>query len=192
MPTLDFTRLRALVEEGAGSSLTERRMFRKQAPEKAASKRKGAPTTDGQWTARTQGRTGVGGGGGSTFMAPMLERGIPPSVCDFAWCGDVCRRVNCSFSHLLPSGTAPSIAVHQQQLHARPPPPLPPPTPPPPTQRQQPPQYQAAATVGGGVAGGGAGASRPPSVARFSKTYALGGRGGSSAEGGAGRGTGRN
>ena len=114
MPTLEVTRLRELVEEGAGSSPTERQMFWKQAPEKTASERKGAPSTGGQRTGHTQGRAGAGGGGGSTFKDRMLERGTPPGVCDFTWRGDVCRRVNCSFSHLLPSGTAPSVAVQQQ------------------------------------------------------------------------------
>ena len=92
----------------------------------------------------------------------MLERVTPPGVCDFSWRGDVCRRVNCSFSHLPAAGTATSVAAQQQQLQALPSPPL----------RDQPPQYQAAAIVGGGAAGGGAGVSRPPSVARFSKNYA--------------------
>ena len=40
MPTLAFTRLRELVKKGTGSILTELQMFRKQAPENAASKRK--------------------------------------------------------------------------------------------------------------------------------------------------------
>ena len=80
MPTLEFTRLRELVEEGAGSNLTELQMFWKQAPEKAASKKKGAPSTDGQWTGHSQGRAGAGGGGGFTFRARMPKRGIPPGV----------------------------------------------------------------------------------------------------------------
>ena len=160
MPTLDLTRVRELVEEGAGSSLTERQTFWKQGPEKAASKRKGAPSTEGQRTGHSQGRAGAERGGGSTFKARMLERGRPPGVGDFAWRGDVCRRVNCPFSHLPAAGTAPSVVVQQQQLQALPPPP--------PTLRHQPPQYHAAAIVGGGAAGGGAGVSRPPSVARYS------------------------
>ena len=173
MPTLAFTRLRELVEEGAGPSLTERQVFWRRAPEKAASNRKGAPSTDGQWIGHTQGRAGAGGGVGSMFKARMLERGTSPGVCDFTWRGDVCRRENCSLSNPLASGTAPSVAVQQQQqqqqqLQALPPPPPPPLSPPPPTLRKQPPQYQAAATDGGGAARGGAGASRPPSIARFS------------------------
>ena len=166
-------------------------MFWKQAHEKAAFKRKRAPSTEGQRTGHTQGRTCAGGGGGSTFKARMLERGIPPGVCDFAWRGDVCRRVNCLFSHLLAAATAPSVALQQQQQQLRALPSSPPPTPPP-TLRHQPPHYQAAATVGGGTAGGGAGASRSRSVARFSRHYAPGGRGGASAGGEAGRGAGSN
>ena len=86
----------------------------------------------------------------------MLERGTPPGVCDFAWCGDVCRRVNCALSHHLAVGSAPSVAVQKQQLQAlRPPPPT--------TTRttttalHQSPQYQAAAAVEGGAAGEGRG-----------------------------------
>ena len=63
-------------------------------------------------------------------------------------------------------GTAPSVAAQQQQLQAL----LPPSPPTPPVLRHQPSQYQTAATVGGGAAEGRAGASRPPSVARFSRT----------------------
>ena len=89
-------------------------------------------------------------------------------------------------------GTAPSVAAQQQQQQLQVLPPPPPPPPPAPTLRHQPPQYQAAAIVGGGAAEGGAGVSRPPSVARFSRNYAPGGRGGASAGGGAGRETGSN
>ena len=123
----------------------------------------------------------------------MLERGDPPGVCDFAYRGDVCWRVNCSYTHLLTSRTAPSVAVQQQQQqpHALPPPPRPSP-PPPLTLWQQSPQYQAAASVGREAAGGGAGTSRPLAVARFSRNYAAGGRVGASTGGGAGRGTGSN
>ena len=190
MPTLAFTRLRELVEEGAGSSLTERQVFWKQAPEKEASKRKGAPSREGQGTGHMQGRAGAGGDGGSAFKSHMLERRTPPAVCDFSWRGDVSRRVTCLFSHFLGAGRAPSVTVQQQQqqqqqLQA-------PPPPPPPTPRHQPPQYQAIATVGDRAEGGGAGAFRPPSVPRFSRNYAPGGRSGASAGGEAGRGTGSN
>ena len=61
MTTLAFSRLRELAEEGAGSGLTERQMFWKQAPGKAGSKRKGAPNAGGQRFAHTQGRTSAGG-----------------------------------------------------------------------------------------------------------------------------------
>ena len=187
MPTLAFTRLRELVEECAGSSPAERQMVWTQAPKKVIYMRKGAPSTAGQWTSCTQGRAGAGGGGSSTFKARMLERGTSPGVCDLAWRGDVCRRINCSLSHLLPSSTAPPVTVQQQQLHA-----LPPPSPPPPALQQQPPQHQAAVTAGGGAEGGGARASRPLRVSRFNRHYAPGGYGGASAWGGAGRGAGSN
>jgi len=188
MAPLAFTRLRELVEEGAGSSLTERQSFWTQTPEKSGSKRKGAPNAGGQRSAQTQARAGARGGGGSTFKVRMLERGTPPGVCDFAWRGDPCPRVNCTFSHLLPAGKGSSVAGPQPQLQALQPPP--PPPPPPPALLHQPPQYQAAAAAGGGTAAGGGGVSRQPSVARFSRNYGVGGRGGASAGGGAGRGNG--
>ena len=105
MLTVELTRLRELVEKGAGSSLTARQMSWTQVPEKAASERKGAHSTEGQRTGHLQDPEG-----GSTFEARMQDRGTPPGVCDFAWRGDVFRRVNSLFSYLPATGTAPSVA----------------------------------------------------------------------------------
>ena len=61
MPTQEFTRLRDLVGEGAGSSLTERHIFWKQAPEKAAFKTILVRSTEGQRTGHSEGRASAGG-----------------------------------------------------------------------------------------------------------------------------------
>ena len=118
MDRLALTRLRELVEEGSKSSKTEHQRFWKQAPGNATSESKRALSTEGQRTGHTQDRIGAGGRAGSVFKARVLERETPPGEWDFAWRGDVYRRVNCPFSHLLAAGTAPSVAVQQQQLQA--------------------------------------------------------------------------
>ena len=122
--------------------------------------------------APTQGRIG-GGGLPASFKARMQDRSTPPGVCDYAWRGVPCPRVNCMFAHQVPPQQQP------QPQQALPPP-------------QQPQPQQAAAARGETGAGRGGGEQRPPSVARYSRNFTGGGRGGAPGGGGAGRGSGSN
>ena len=108
----------------------------KQTPEKAASQRNGSPSREGSGLLTRK------AGPALEKEARMLERGTPPGVCGFAWRGDMCWRVSCTFSHLLASATAKSVAVPEQQLQALPP------LSSPATLLHQPPLYQAAAAAG--------------------------------------------
>ena len=83
MTTPSFTRVRELVDEGAGTSLVERKEFWRSPPDKAAGSSGGkrkvapcAPCAGGQRTAPAQDRVGRGGGP-ATFKARMQEWSTP-------------------------------------------------------------------------------------------------------------------